>query len=132
MSSYPQLLGEQCRGPGGDGRALMALMERAAWASFLTRDGVRVDVNDITDLQQLAKELAHDHATATPEPAAVAYYNPAHAQRITPDPRWHKLIAAQCRVDDARRATVAAIAECEEPSVPWHKLVARRSSRDVG
>lgn len=74
--NYANLNGDQVRGAGGggDGRAMMDLQARCGWASYLTRDGRRVDPRDITDLTQLAKDLSHAPApTVQPASPAINY-----------------------------------------------------------
>lgn len=86
--NYANLNGDQVRGAGGggDGRAMMDLQARCGWASYLTRDGQRVDPRDITDLTQLAKDLSHAPAPVTqPAVATVRFYDPALAATITVD-----------------------------------------------
>lgn len=102
--NYPTLNGHQCRGPGGDGRALHVALERAGWASFLTRDGERVDMHAITDLHQLAKDLANDHA-----PVAAA--SAATPRTVVGFYRLTSLAVAQGRVDAARTAARAAVTD---------------------
>lgn len=140
--NYPTLNGHQFRGPGGDGRALAALMLRAGWASFLTRDGERVDPRDITDIHQLAKDLAHDHvAHATPTPAATRryqqfqYFKPAVAVSVrnVAHAQLRDIIAklaAAPSVEEVERQQLAAIANAASPGIAWCRL-ARDASRPV-
>ncbi|MFH7600639.1 hypothetical protein WDV06_36930 [Streptomyces racemochromogenes] len=82
--NYANLNGAQVRSAGGDGdgRAMMDLQARCGWASYLTRDGRRVDPRDITDLTQLAKDLSHAPAPAVRPATAVRFYDPALAEAI--------------------------------------------------
>lgn len=129
MSAYPTLNGMQYRGPGGDGRAMHALSQRCGWASYLTRDGVRVDPRDITDLTQLAKDLGNEQTADAPDETAIPCsgrylsfrpYQPALAAPIIPG--QNRALADAMRALSQRQladaqACISAATDAEWPAV---------------